>query len=115
LKYLLLVLLSTPLFACHFYNSSDSENKVEFAVELALDKAIANKDFRFFATSGRRITLPGVIENEKELLISQCGVKFMPDTGDVLKSEQQRMERKLKVVYMTEYNQRIMRSCRKRK
>ncbi len=115
MKYSWLLLLFLLLVACHHPSSSYTENNTKSAVELELEQATANKDFRLYATSGRRLTVPGVTENDKASLISQCGRKFMSGTGDVLKSEQARTERKFKIVYMTTYNLKMTMVCRSNK
>lgn len=83
-------------------------NKVRTAVEQALKK----RDYRFYATSGRALAFPGLNQDSDARLIAQCGHKFTPNTGDVLKSEADKHHRKNQVAFAKAYNQLMLEHCR---
>ena len=87
----------------------------DITVEQAIANAIASKDFRLYATSGRRITLPGIAESEFTALKTQCGVKFTEGTGDVIRSASQREQRTQVVHYMTSFNVLMKALCLQQK
>jgi hypothetical protein len=88
-------------------------NDLEIKVKDELTHALLNKDFRLYATSGRRITFPGVLVEDTEFVNRYCGKKFMASTGDVIRSEEQKTLRKQSVEYAKKYNQLILEYCQK--
>ncbi|MCJ8320543.1 MAG: hypothetical protein MJK12_12970 [Colwellia sp.] len=81
-------------------------------VEQDAKSAVNKKDFRLYATSGRRITFPGIDNNEYIFVEEVCGKKYFPQTGDVINSEQQRKQRKMNINYMEVYNKKMLVVCR---
>ncbi len=90
-------------------HETKSANKVDQAIELA----IANQDFRLYVTSGRRVTFPGINNDELDHVKDRCGVKYLSNTGDVITSEQQRAERKSTIDFMARYNKKMLLLCDK--
>jgi len=100
------------LFGC---NSAAQQNNNEpilsdFDQEIAL--AITKQDFSLYGTSGRRVTLPGVNMDEYDYVKAHCGIKHLPNAGDVIRSEEQRIARKKVVDYMMAYNKQMLGQCR---
>ncbi len=101
-------------------NSASKPKLEEFMLEKdALDdlnKAIAlasnNKDYRLLVTSGRSMTIPGVKSSDYQEMIALCGKKYNPATGDVIRSEAQRLARKKEINYMRQYNEQILALCK---
>jgi len=97
--------------------SHSQEHKVNSVslsnLAIEIESAIANKDFRLYATSGRRVTIPSTSSAEFTEVKSACGLKYLANTGDVIKSEEQRSLRKVNIDYMIAYNKKMLLICRK--
>jgi hypothetical protein len=77
----------------------------------ALTTSVKNQDFRLLITSTRSLNIPGVDPNHYDVMVELCGTKYIPSAGDVIKSENQRMERKKLINYMRQYNEKILILC----
>lgn len=77
------------------------------AIELALKKA----DFRLLHSQGRRIVVPGLESYELEILESQCGLKAITKSSDVLKTPEQRQQQKQQYAFAKRYNQAMYQQC----
>lgn len=97
-------------------NAQDEPNNITRSggVNQSVNAAVANKDYRLYATSGRRITFPGIKNSEYVVVEESCGKKYYPKTGDVISSEAEREQRKKTIDYMTSYNQKMFKVCSKR-
>lgn len=80
-------------------------------VEQEVQQAIGDKDYRLYGFQGRRLTLPGIGPEQTDEIAKQCGYKLMEGTGDVIKSELQREQRRKKLEYATLYNQQMLSLC----
>ncbi len=69
-------------------------------VTQALAFAEQKKDYRLWVTTSRSVTVPGLKPSEFKVAIELCGKQYMPKTGDVIRSEQERTERKKAIAYM---------------
>ena len=82
-----------------------------------LSEAIAiakqDKDYRLLVTSGRSMSIPGVKASEYQTLLELCGKKYRAETGDVIKSQEQRSERKMLVDFMRQYNEQMVAICQR--
>jgi hypothetical protein len=124
--------ISFGLSSCSSNSNSSTEGTVETSINVQPDKsekamveesdlilknelanALLNKDFRLYATSGRRVTFPGVLVEDTEFVNRYCGKKFMANTGDVIRSEEQKTLRKQRVKYAKKYNQLMLKYCQK--
>jgi len=85
-----------------------SMEKVHKAIALAKQ----NKDYRFLVTSGRSMSVPGIELSDFQTLIELCGKKYNSATGDVITSQEQRLERKKQIEFMRQYNQIILVICK---
>lgn len=103
-------LISIPLVLLSACSMTNNEHKTE--AERAVQEAITKSDLRFLATQGRRTTFPGLDETADKVLIDHCGYRFLEGTGDVIKSAEDKVLRKEKVVYASEYNQLIKQHCK---
>ncbi len=81
----------------------------------AVKNAIAKGDYRLYATTGRSTTFPGINAIYFKEVSTLCGKKFMSGTGDVIRSPEQRVERKKRLDYMGTFNQQMIIICRKQK
>jgi len=81
----------------------------------AVQEAIAKSDYRLYATTGRSTTFPGINSVYFKEVSTLCGKKFMSGTGDVIRSPEQRVERKKLLDYMGTFNQQMIIICRKQK
>jgi len=86
-----------------------TKDKITTAIELAL----ANADFRLLHSKGRRIVVPGLESLEISLLKSQCGLKPMTESGDVIKTAEQRQQQKNQYAFAKQFNQAIYVKCLK--
>lgn len=87
---------------------SDSEDQDEITM------ALKDKDYRLYATSGRRTTFPGIDSSDIDFVQLHCGKKYMANTGDVIVSQVQQLLREKNVEYMKNYNVQMLRICRER-
>jgi len=88
--------------------SSDLTNLRE-----AIAIAKQNKDYRLLVTSGRSMSIPGVNGSDYQTLLELCGKKYNSATGDVIKSQAQRLERKKQIEFMRQYNEQMVAICQK--
>lgn len=84
---------------------SEANNDVLLAEE--------NKDYRILATSGRRVTYPGIAVEKYDWVHKYCGRKFMPTTGDAITSTKQRNQRVQQIEYMRLYNEKMLLICKR--
>lgn len=82
-------------------------------VNQALTQAINKQDYRLFHTKGRRIILPGLEQYSLTRLKERCGIKAIPTSTDVLKTEEQKQQRKATYDFAKQYNQHIYPLCMK--
>lgn len=121
LKFITLILAITLCISCSnntALSSNDSEEKIMIeseasieAVDEAITLAVSKKDYRLLATSTRGINIPGVHSEKYQAMIELCGKKYQTMSGDVITSENQRMERKNLMSYMRQYNKKILIIC----
>ncbi|KID56137.1 hypothetical protein JF50_17780 [Pseudoalteromonas luteoviolacea] len=91
-------------------DSSVNDNTTEVSEAVAL--ALKDKDYRLFATTGRRPILPGLEKMAFSTLKAKCGVKYLSDAGDVLKSEQDKQQRLERYEYAKAYNIQMYAKCK---
>jgi hypothetical protein len=75
--------------------------------------AIARKDYRLLAISGRGNMLPGVKPELAEQAKKQCKERFMDGMGDTLRDKEHRKLWKKGRDYAVAYNTIILKSCLK--
>lgn len=97
---------------------SDDGNKEQLiseeitnSVSQEIIKAEALSDYRLYVTMGRRSVIPGFPNKNFASLKSNCGVKLLSGSGDVLKSREQQKKRMLKYQFAVEYNLRMYDIC----
>ena len=73
--------------------------------------AIAAKDFRLLAISGRGLMLPGITESDKEKAKQQCGIRYMEGMGDVIKDKQYKQWWDKGKQYAQSYNTLVSAYC----
>jgi hypothetical protein len=76
-----------------------------------LAEAIESKDFRLFAFSGKGMTIPGIKPNDVEHAAQMCGVRYVPNTGDVIREQSEIKSRKLLFAKAERYNKTIYQYC----
>jgi hypothetical protein len=88
-----------------------SESELDNEVVTAIQQALANDDYRLLHSKGRRIVVPGFEQIELSLLESQCGIKPMTISSDVMKSSEQKIQRKAQYAFAKQFNQMIYAKC----
>ena len=83
-------------------------------VEQQLIVALKLQDYRLFASSGRRTIVVGMDQADLVELKKQCGIKFMPHTGDVLRHKDDGELRKLQLAFAYQYNQKMYPYCQQK-
>lgn len=78
-----------------------------------IKKAVAEKDFRLYVTSGRRVTIVGIEATQHQFVQQKCGTKPHGNTGDVLRSAEDKTQRKQLNSYLVAYNQKMLDICQK--
>lgn len=76
-----------------------------------IKKAQSKGDYKLYATSGRRLVFPGIDSTQFDAVLKRCGKKYMPNTGDVIKSEAEKALRAKNFQYMVLFNQRMIVDC----
>lgn len=76
--------------------------------------AIAKNDFTLLAFSNRGIRFPGVKEEDYDLeqVTTECGVKVLKGTGDMLEPGDDLERRKMLREYAKQYNSLVFEACR---
>ncbi|MBU2924073.1 hypothetical protein Q4506_04035 [Colwellia sp. 4_MG-2023] len=90
------------------------EHTDEEKLNQALALAIENKDYRLQTTSTRSINIPGVHPKDYQAMIALCGKKYNSNTGDVIRSEEERLARKKELNFMRQYNERMITICQEK-
>ena len=88
-----------------------SELEANNEVALAVQQALANNDYRLLHSKGRRIVVPGLEQIELSLIESQCGIKPMPKSSDVMKTAEQKLARKAQYSFAKQFNQMMYAKC----
>ncbi|MPY26216.1 hypothetical protein FM037_17150 [Shewanella psychropiezotolerans] len=110
----MVISLMAMIQLCGCENQSQLEmDPVQIKVAEAVKEAELLGDYRLYATTGRRMTLPGISMNDNQQAKALCGVQYMIETGDVISTEEQRDKRKYLIDFMTSYNQVIFEKCKK--
>jgi len=86
-----------------------TETKIRLINELALAKK--NNDTRLFATKGRRVVIVGIDPEKFEQVKKMCGIKFLSNSGDVIKNEQDKAARLANYRFAQAYNKQIVGGC----
>jgi len=114
------LLLTLTVFSCRdkrAHTDLKLSSTTGVSAQQRLDEAIAlaksTHDFRLFATKGRRFTIPGIETKQISTVKKLCGVKFLADSGDVLKNEQDRADRRVNYQFALKFNQVVYTYCLK--
>lgn len=83
-------------------------------VEQALNDAISANDYRLYGLAGRRVVLPGLENKNVKEIKKRCGIRILSGTGDVLKSSQDRENRRLNYQFAVKINEKLYALCLKR-
>lgn len=98
----------------HSQGRTETTNKIDNAeVSAALKVAIEIQDFRLFVRATRGIEIPGLIVNEFQEAAKLCGTKYMPNTTDNIKDEQDKALQKKLYSDMAQYNKKMWQVCKK--
>ena len=124
MKFIILILSVLLSASCTSMTTSNTANSSDdVSIEAALEKtdpdnvnkalalAKENKDYRLLVTSGRSMSIPGVKASDYQAMIELCGKKYSSAAGDVIASEEQRLERKKLVDFMRHYNEEMLTIC----
>jgi len=79
--------------------------------ELVINSAISNQDYRLYGLTGRRTVLPGFESEDFSQIKKRCGVKLMSGTGDVLKTNKDRAERRENYQFALKVNKKLYALC----
>lgn len=91
----------------------DPENEQLKQVTEEVRQAIEAKDYRLYATTGRRVVLPGIVPEQMEQVKQQCGYKKVDDYKDNYSSVDEREKLAAKRDYAKQYNQIMLAHCQK--
>ena len=84
---------------------------LDIEVADAIERALINADVRLLHSKGRRIVVPGLESYDLVLLESQCGLKALENSTDVLKTPEQRQQQKQQYRFAKRYNQLMYQQC----
>lgn len=100
-------------------NQANIEDTAQVDIDLshspkdAVTAAIARDDFNLYILTSRRPVIPGIPPAETQAAHDRCGVKYVSATGDFIKNQAQRDQRKQLVSYATQYNVLMYDYCKK--
>lgn len=92
-------------------STNNTTQTVKLNAKHSIQQAIENNDYRLLHSKGRRIVVPGLEKIELSLLKSQCGLKALKNSSDVMKNDQQRQQRKTLYTYAKQFNQAMYAIC----
>jgi len=87
------------------------QDKEQNRVEQVVKDAIDNQDYRLHGFTGRRVVLPGLESENFSQIKKRCGVKLLSGTGDVLKNNKDREERRKNYQFAVEVNKKLYGLC----
>ena len=93
--------------------SGSAEHSAKAAIINDVEQAIAEKEYRLWASAGRQVRVPGIAIEHQEHAMKVCGYRFMPAMTDVIRNDKERAERAAKHEYMATYNQYMLKHCQK--
>ncbi|TQF67916.1 hypothetical protein [Pseudoalteromonas luteoviolacea] len=93
--------------------SNMNKRSDDLNVDVAIEKALENKDYRLLLTQGRRPVSPGLEHIPIEELKDRCGTKFLTGMGDVIKSTAEKKARVAKYNFAKAYNLKMYAICQK--
>ena len=111
MKTMIYLFIAVIFYGCSNTQKQNNPEPVSTNFDQEIEVAMTNQDFRLYGTTGRRVTIPGINVDEYDYAKAHCGIKHLPNTGDVLKSEEQRIDRNNTVDYMKEYNRKMLKLC----
>ena len=79
--------------------------------ELVINSAVSNQDYRLYGLTGRRTVIPGFESENFSQIKERCGVKLLSGTGDVLKTNKDRVERRENYQFAFKINKRLYALC----
>jgi hypothetical protein len=82
-------------------------------IEVVLNNAVSNQDYRLYGIAGRRIVLPGFESENYSQIKQRCGVRLLSGTGDVLKNNKDRDKRRANYQFALEINSKLYALCLK--
>lgn len=88
-----------------------TQNKKLSRAEQVLSDAIDNQDYRLYGFTGRRVVLPGFESEDFSQIKKRCGIKLLSGTGDVLKNNEDREERRKNYQFALEVNKKLYALC----
>jgi hypothetical protein len=80
-------------------------------IEVVLNEAVSNQDYRLYGIAGRRVVLPGFESANFSEIKQRCGVRLLSGTGDVLKSNKDREERRENYQFASKVNSKLYSLC----
>lgn len=80
-------------------------------IEVVLNDAVSNQDYRLYGIAGRRVVLPGFESENFSEIKQRCGVKLLSGTGDVLKNNKDRDERRENYQFALKVNNKLYALC----
>lgn len=118
LKYIVIAFFLSTTISCSTAFSQDAQESIATkreSVSAALSQALAlaeqAQDYRLLVTATRGINVPGLEQSDIKSAVALCGKKYMLNTGDVIKTEQDRIDREKVIVYMRQYNEKMWLLC----
>jgi hypothetical protein len=80
-------------------------------IEVVLHEAVSNQDYRLYGIAGRRVVLPGFETENFSEIKQRCGVRLLSGTGDVLKNNKDRDERRENYQFALKVNSKLYALC----
>lgn len=111
MKVSLLFLSVLMLSACRSDIDTKQLSETEKGIALKVRAAVASEEFELLAFSGRRTVIPGLEQYDVEALTSQCGIKYVENSGDVIRGQQQKSDRSALYERTSKYNIMMYQYC----
>lgn len=93
--------------------ASVDSNWLSYADPIAdANLAIQNNQLALLSFSGRGTSFPGLDSQQTDILTQTCGKQFLPDSSDVLTSQNELKYRKKLYQYAVTYNKIVAKACK---
>jgi len=91
---------------------ADTAKDKEYSrIEVVLNDAVSNQDYRLYGIAGRRVVLPGFESKNFSQIEKRCGVRLLSGTGDVLKNNKDREARRENYQFALKVNSKLYALC----
>ena len=97
------------------YIAQPTEGNAQQSSQLEITKhiklAIQKNDYRLLALASRRLVFPGFEHEDAAKLKKKCGVRFVDNSTDIIKSSKDKQKRRDAYAFAKSFNQAMLKHC----